>query len=164
MQIAEQFQGSNGVHLRNYMFGSGAGEANGSNYHAVLGSDGKPLGGVRSPLKVDVTDASAAKLGKGFASSFPAGTMPQSDNTLARLHASWQKHSASSGFQVPPLGVTPSLMQSYDHSRRKGDTKITHNPTFNINGGDTRSSLDSARMVADRGTRDLVRNLKPVEQ
>lgn len=50
MQIAEQYKGSHGVHLKNYAFGQGFGEGNGSNYHAVMGPDGKPLGGSRNPL------------------------------------------------------------------------------------------------------------------
>ena len=50
MTMAEQYQGSRGVHLKDYLFGKGSGEGDGSNYHAVLGPDGKPLGGSRNPM------------------------------------------------------------------------------------------------------------------
>ena len=61
MTIAEQFRGSHGQHIRRYMFGKGWGEGNGSNYHAIMGPDGKPLGGGNNPM----TDlrAAAEKLG-----------------------------------------------------------------------------------------------------
>ncbi len=85
MTLLEQYQGSRGAHLKDYLFGKGFGEANGSNYHAVLGPDGKPLGGGQ-PVKVEVTDASAAKIGK--ASIFPPGTVPHGGNTLADLKRS----------------------------------------------------------------------------
>ena len=49
MKMSEQFAGSGGVHVRDYLFGKGFGEHNGSAYHAVLGPDGKPLGGGRQP-------------------------------------------------------------------------------------------------------------------
>ena len=50
MDVAEQYRGSGGVRAKRYLFGQGYGEANGSNYHAVLGPDGKPLGGDRNPM------------------------------------------------------------------------------------------------------------------
>lgn len=50
MKMAEQFAGSGGVHMRDYLFGKGAGEHNGSAYHAVLGPDGQPLGGASNPF------------------------------------------------------------------------------------------------------------------
>ena len=159
------------------------------------------------PVKVEVTDHSAEKIGghvgkalpdwmrpgangpletrdmrdprrasAPFKSSFPAGTVPRGANTLADLHASWQRWVDENGkalvhpgqvqdpHGVPPLGVTPALHQAYDNSRKHGDTHITHNPTFHITGHDVKSSMDSARMVADRGTQDLVRNMRAVEQ
>ena len=50
MNIAEQYKGSHGVHSRAYAFGHGWGEKNASNYAAVLGGDGAPLGGARNPM------------------------------------------------------------------------------------------------------------------
>ena len=52
MQIAEQYKGSGGVRSKAYMFGQGFGESNGSNYSAVLGPDGLPLGGDRNPMSL----------------------------------------------------------------------------------------------------------------
>ncbi len=50
MNLAEQYRGSGGVKSKTYMFGQGFGEKNGSNYHAVMGSDGQYLGGSRNPM------------------------------------------------------------------------------------------------------------------
>ncbi|MER2252929.1 phage tail tape measure protein [Methylorubrum podarium] len=51
MEVVEQFKGSNGPRLKNYMFGQGSGARNGSNYNAILGSDGQLLGGSRNPMQ-----------------------------------------------------------------------------------------------------------------
>ena len=48
--MAEQYKGSHGAHSKAYMFGRGWGEGNASNYSAVAGSDGQPLGGDRNPM------------------------------------------------------------------------------------------------------------------
>ena len=45
MRIAEQYRRSGGPRMKEYFFGQGRGEGNGSNYAAVLGPDGNPLGG-----------------------------------------------------------------------------------------------------------------------
>ena len=49
MNIAEQYAGSHGVHRHAY-YNRGWGERNAGNYSAILGSDGRPLGGSRNPL------------------------------------------------------------------------------------------------------------------
>ena len=49
MTVSEQSRG-HALHLRNYMFGRGAGEQNGSNYNAIMGPDGRPLGGSSNPM------------------------------------------------------------------------------------------------------------------
>ncbi len=55
MKVAEQYKGSGGVHDKVYPFHSGKfGEHDGSNYHAVMRSDGAYLGGRNNPM----TDAS----------------------------------------------------------------------------------------------------------
>ena len=48
-----------------------------------------------------------------------------------------------------PLGDTPALHSSIDNSRRVGD--ITHNPTFNVSGGDVKQNMEAARLMASRG-------------
>ena len=57
--MAEQYQGSHGVHSKRYMFGAGQGEGNGSNYSAITGPDGQPLGGDRNPMSRRATDVAA---------------------------------------------------------------------------------------------------------
>ncbi|MCJ2057741.1 phage tail tape measure protein [Methylobacterium sp. J-048] len=81
MNVAEQYKGSRGVHSKPYMFGQGFGEKNGSNYHAILGSDGQPLGGARNPMARARAAAQAASapppgLGQGGA-GVGAGGKPQ---------------------------------------------------------------------------------------
>lgn len=53
MRIAEQFKGSGGPRFKDYSFGQGFGERNGSNYNAILGPDGRYLGGDRNPMTAD---------------------------------------------------------------------------------------------------------------
>ena len=57
-----------------------------------------------------------------------------------------------------PLGDTQSISNS-----SKGDTNVTHNPTFHVSTNDVRAGMDAARMVADRGNRDLIRNVVGME-
>lgn len=61
MEIAEQFKGSGGVHLKRYMFGQGWGEGNASNYSAVMTKDGKQLGGGNPAVAMIAADAEKAK-------------------------------------------------------------------------------------------------------
>ena len=49
MHMAEQYKGSHGVHSKAY-FNRGYGEGNASNYNAIMGPDGQPLGGNRNPM------------------------------------------------------------------------------------------------------------------
>ena len=71
MRLAEQFKGSAGVRSKDYFFGKGWGEANGSNYHAVLGPDGAPLGGDRNPMSAK---ALAQPSAEALASSVPSAS------------------------------------------------------------------------------------------
>jgi hypothetical protein len=49
MQVAEQYAGSHGQHIRDYMFGGGFGEANAANYSAMMAGGGY-LGGAANPM------------------------------------------------------------------------------------------------------------------
>ena len=133
------------------------------------------------PVKVEVTDASAAKIGK--ASTFPAGTVPHGGNTLAdpkrsvfggalkkqedekraKLLADIQRHASLDPKLGHPLGVTPAMSASIDNSRRRGDMVLNHSPTFNVAGGDTRTAMDHARLTATRGAADILRNLQVLD-
>ena len=64
--------------------------------------------------------------------------------------------------QAGPLGVPASMLHLNNSS--KGDTTITHNPTFNIQGGDPAAAMSAARQTASRGTQDLLRNVQQNEQ
>ena len=59
MNIAEQYAGSHGVHSKAY-YNKGWGERNASNYSAVLGPDGQPLGGSHNPMNRRANDLTAA--------------------------------------------------------------------------------------------------------
>ena len=50
MNMAEQYRGSHGVHSKAYGFGQGWGEGNASNYSAIMGANGRPLGGDLNPM------------------------------------------------------------------------------------------------------------------
>ncbi len=49
MTVSEQSRGRP-LHLKDYKFGEGWGEQNGSNYNEIMGPDGKPLGGRNNPM------------------------------------------------------------------------------------------------------------------
>jgi hypothetical protein len=49
MQVEEQYKGSHGQHLKNYMFGQGRGEHDASNYYAIKTRSGY-LGGAANPM------------------------------------------------------------------------------------------------------------------
>ncbi len=196
MTIAEQYQGSHGVHLKDYLFGKGFGEANGSNYHAVLGPDGKPLGGgqapasdvkaapaaswhqsplqatkgggpnaltdlygagfAKQPVKVDVTPASAERIGHGMARGAALG---HHNEHLVAAQAILRAHH---GYAIPGVNPHSSLARhirnSIDASHR--NVSQTHNPTFNIYGAaDTGAAMADAHRLAGRGQADMVRNM-----
>lgn len=94
-----------------------------------------------SHTKFTPVDAQGRALGPDGKPTTPALTMP---------HTSLQY----------PIGVTPSLYASYDNSHKRGDTTITHNPTFNIQGSDVKANLDAAKLAAGRGWGDTLRNLQ----
>ena len=60
------------------------------------------------------------------------------------------------------LGDTEALRRSV-HKSIKGDTNVTHNPTVNIHTSDARAGMEAARLFADRGNRDLIRNVQGME-
>ena len=66
-------------------------------------------------------------------------------------------------FHSRPLGDTSALRTSINNSRTRGDTSITHNPTYNINGGDQRSNLEDAHRLTRVQQADLIRNVQPSE-
>lgn len=76
--------------------------------------------------------------------------MKQLDAAQLKLHA------------VSPLGITPSVQQQINNGRR-GNTNIQHSQNFTIHSGDVKSAMAAARMQADRGQRDLLRNLQGME-
>ena len=55
-----------------------------------------------------------------------------------------------------PVALTPQ------HTSYRGDTNITHAPTFNIAGGDAHQNMDAARLTASRGHQDLLRNTQGI--
>ena len=55
MNIAEQYKGSHGVHSHAY-YNRGWGEGNASNYAAINGPEGRPLGGDRNPMNRRATE------------------------------------------------------------------------------------------------------------
>ena len=59
MNIAEQYKGSHGVHSHFY-YNRGWGEGNASNYAAINGPDGRPLGGDRNPKNRRATELAQA--------------------------------------------------------------------------------------------------------
>ena len=61
MAMAEQYSGSHGIHMKDYYFGKGAGEKNGSNYFAVRDSRGNYLGGPNNPMTVKVDPKTIAQ-------------------------------------------------------------------------------------------------------
>ena len=50
MKVLEQYQGSGGQRMKDYFFGRGQGEANGSNYFAVKDGQGRYLGGANNSM------------------------------------------------------------------------------------------------------------------
>ena len=58
--MAEQYQGSGGVHMKAYGFHNGYGEGDGSHYHAIQTPDGRYLGGDRNPMSRRATDLAVA--------------------------------------------------------------------------------------------------------
>lgn len=174
MTLLEQYQGSRGAHLKDYLFGKGSGEGNGSNYHAVLGPDGRPLGMGRNPMTpvhVEVTDKSAAKIGRGIGRKvFDAYTHGDKQvGGLARSRIEAHAHLAATQAVLRAhrghiLGVDPHSMlgrhirNSIDNSRRQ--VSMIHNPTYNIHGvTDTGAAMGDAHRMAGRGQADLVRNM-----
>ena len=65
-----------------------------------------------------------------------------------------------------PLGITPSVTSSIanDNSRTRGDTTITHSPTFNVQGSDVTANLRAAQLAAGRGVPDWLRNMQGAGQ
>ena len=90
-----------------------------------------------------------------------AEAMNRHARNLAIVEAA--KHHRLLGGYHKPLGDTPGLHASINNSRTKGDTHVTHNPSFVINGGDQRQNMETARMVSDRGNQDLLRNIAGME-
>lgn len=60
------------------------------------------------------------------------------------------------------LGDTEALRRSV-HSSVKGDTNLNHSQVFNIHGGDVKQNMEAARMIGDRGSADLLRNVVGME-
>lgn len=159
MTILEQYKGSRGAHLKDYLFGRGTGEGDGSNYHTVLGPDGRPLGSrAAMPLHVDVTDKSAERIGHGIAKGAGRAAFGHRNDHLAATQAVLRAHRGH------VLGVDPHSMlgrhirHSIDMSRRQ--VSMNNSPTFNIHGvTDTSAALADAHRLAGRGQADLVRNM-----
>ena len=66
-------------------------------------------------------------------------------------------------FHARPLGDTSALRTSINNSRTRGDTNVTHNPTYNIHGGDQRSNLEDAHRLTRVQQADIFRNIQPSE-
>lgn len=129
-----------------------------------------------APVKVEVTDASAAKIGKASLpphsgnpladlkrSIFDGEMARQEREKRAKLLAGIQRHAALDPRLGHPFGLTPGRMAAITHSHRRGDTVLNHSPTFNVAGGDTRTAMDHARLTATRGAADMLRNLQVMD-
>lgn len=99
------------------------------------------------PIKVDVTDQSALKIGRGIDNGHLAATQ-----AVLRAHRG----------QI--MGVDPHstlgrhIRHSIDASRRS--ITITHNPSYTMHGvADPAAALSDAHRLAGRGQADLIRNL-----
>ncbi len=57
---------------------------------------------------------------------------------------------------VRPLGDTPTIHQSMLYNMG-GDTNLTSAGTYKVKGGDAKSNLAAARVMADQAHRDLIR-------
>jgi hypothetical protein len=111
-------------------------------------------GGTNAPVKVEVTK--------------PVPLTPASQAIHQHLLNERTVLAAHHGMLHPflhgkALGDTEALRRSVHHSLTKGDTNVNHSQTFNIQGGDPKQNMEAARMVGNRGSADLLRNVVGME-
>lgn len=121
-------------------------------------SDAQMRAAPDKPVKVEVTDSSAVKIGKAS-----LGNLPRGANPLADLHRNWFDWAEKHGKGLAHPGLSSSEMQRRQFAAnnvRYGDRNINHSPTYNVHTSDVKAGLDAAKRQGERGAADLVRNIQ----
>lgn len=129
-------------------------------------ADAMRIGG-SNPIKVDVTDASVKRIGhvlspahQKLADAMKAGAGNQHLRNMQAVIRARNGHVMP--FLHPDAHLSAAARNSIDASSHR-HVAMTHNPTFNIHGGEARDMLADAHRLAGRGHADMVRNLSVSE-
>lgn len=126
-----------------------------------------------TPVKVDIIESSAARLGDRIrggimAKSSAFGRRIDEANRADSLHDGRTKDDVArapfGALRTRPLGDSPGMHMSIANNNTRGNMTLTHSPTYNINGSDPFVAMHAARQDSSRGQQDLLRNIQGLEQ
>ncbi|WP_158810472.1 hypothetical protein [Beijerinckia sp. L45] len=138
----------------------------------AYGPDGMGAGKILSTAKDDAEAARGAAVMEraegwnGQTDSWAWKTRENMDNVRRNVRPAPPMPSASpkTDDTIKPVSLGPSPVQSIVISNAaRGRLNVAHNPTFEIEGGDSASTTQEARLMPDRGPPDWLRNLQGAE-